>query len=237
MTDPAATPPAADPAAQTPAAPWYGADAPADVAEFATKGGFDSPAKALTALRDAQAAAGQALTIPKDANDAAAWDALYAKLGRPDKADGYELQVPQGDNGEFAKALAPVLHKAGVSKAQATQLAASFNEIVAARVQALDAAHAAESEKQGVELKAEWGGKHDANVDLAKRAAAHLGVKADKVAALEQVLGYAETMKFFAGIGQKLGEDTFVSGAGPGAGQGAVPNGANLAKRLFPSMN
>lgn len=236
MTDstaPASTPPAdGAAAAAAPAAPWYGADAPADVVEFVTKGGIDSPLKALTALREAQAAAGEALTLPKDANDKAAWDAFYARLGRPENADGYELPVPDGDSGEFAKALAPALHEAGVTKAQAAKLATAFNQIVAGRAQALDQAAAAEAAKQETTLKTEWGAQYGSNVDLAKRAAAAFGVDAAKVSALEQVIGYAETMKFFAAIGKKLGEDSFVPGTKHNGHQAK-----SLAEKLYPTMS
>ena len=40
--------------------------------------------------------AGRALMLPKDANDTAALDAIYDKLGRPADPSGYEITLPEG---------------------------------------------------------------------------------------------------------------------------------------------
>ena len=66
------------------------------------------------------------------------------------------------------------------------------------------------SDKQA--LAREWGGGFERMMNAATTAAKSLEFSGEMVDALEQSLGYANTMKFFAKLGQRLGEVKFVGG-------------------------
>ena len=169
------------------------------------KDGYKSPADLVAKVRDAQP---------------------------PETPDGYELPVPEGEAPEFAKAVAPLMHKAGLSSAQAKALAEGWNEMQASQRQAAaEAAANAEreaaalAERQQAELKREWGEKFDANAELSRRAvragmaAAGLNddAAADMIGTLERAHGFAAVHKFFAALGAPMAE-----GAAHGIGQAPI---------------
>lgn len=167
------------------------------------------------------------------------WAAFYAQIGRPETPEGYELPVPEGDSGEFAKQMAPVLHKHGVTAEQAKGLAADWNAMVAAQVAEMNAADAAaaaalnaKNTAEATALKNEWGQAHDANMHFAKLAVQQF-IPSDKagdvIAAIESKLGYRATIEFLHGIGKGLGEH---DAAGMGANNSSPVK--SLAQRLYP---
>lgn len=139
----------------------------------------------------------------------------------PETADGYEIPVPEGEPPEFAKAVAPLFHKAGLSPDQAKALATGWNEMQAAeraadaeRVAAAERESAALAERQQADLKREWGDKFDANTELARRAIrsgmAAAGLKddgmAEMIGSLEKAHGFGAVHKFFAALGAPMAE-------------------------------
>lgn len=139
----------------------------------------------------------------------------------PDTPDAYELPVPDGESPEFAAAIKPLFHKAGLSPNQAKALAEGWNEMQATertadaeRAQAAEREAAALSARQQAELKREWGDAYDANAELAKRAIrsgmAAAGLKddgmADLIGTLEKTHGFAAVHKFFAALGAPMAE-------------------------------
>ena len=150
MTDPASTTAPAAPAAPAAAAPAAAPAAPVNATTALM--GEPAPAAAAPAADPAAPAADPAkpvdpapaaLTMPgKDATPEE-WSAFYAQIGRPETPEGYELPLPEGDDGTFAKQMAPILHKHGVTAEQAKGLAADWNAMVAAQVAEMDAADVA----------------------------------------------------------------------------------------------
>lgn len=246
MTEPTSTPAPAAPAAPAPAAaaaPVNAATAlmsdPAAAAGAAPAPTAPAADPAAPAADPAAPAAPATLTMPgKDATPEE-WSAFYAQIGRPETPEGYELPLPEGDSGEFAKTMAPILHKHGVTAEQAKGLAADWNAMVAAQVAEMDAADAAhvaamnaKNTAEAAELKNEWGQAHDANLHFAKLAVQQF-MPADKagdvIAAIESKLGYKATIQLLHGIGKGLGEH---DAAGMGANNSAPPK--TLAERLYP---
>lgn len=248
MTDPVNTAPAA-PAAPAPAAAPAAPAAPVNAASALMGDPAAAAAAAAAPAADPAAPAGDppkpedaapaTLTMPgKDATPEE-WAEFYGKIGRPETPEGYELPLPDGDDGTFAKQMAPILHKHGVSAEQAKGLAADWNAMVAAQMAELDAADAAHATAMNVkntaeaaELKNEWGQAHDANMHFAKLAVQQF-IPADKagdvIAAIESRLGYKATIQMLHGIGKGLGEH---DAAGMGANNSAPPK--TLAERLYP---
>ena len=182
--------PPADPPA--PPADWTAA-LDADTKTYLETKGYKSPAEALTALRGYEP---------------------------PATADAYEIPVPEGESPEFAKAVAPLFHKAGLSAAQAKALAEGWNEMQASQRGAAtqaeaDAATAADAaaKREDTALQSEWGKDYAANKEHARRAAMQFlpgdeDSKTAFVAELEKKFGYTATMKMWAAIGQGLAEHT-----------------------------
>lgn len=182
--------PPADPPA--PPADWT-AGLDADAKTYFESKGYKTPAEALTALRGYEP---------------------------PATADAYEIPVPDGESPDFAKAVAPLFHKAGLSATQAKALAEGWNEMqsgqkaAAAQAEA-DAATAAEAaaKREDATLQAEWGKDYAANKEHARRAAMQFlpgddEAKSAFVAELERKFGYTATMKMWAAIGSGLAEHT-----------------------------
>lgn len=179
-----------------------------------------------------------ALTLPgKDATPEQ-WAEFYKQIGAPDKPEAYELPVPEGDSGEFAKIAATWFKEAGLLPQQAQALAAKWNEFSAAQAQAAEAAEQqriaqmdAQNKQQEAALKAEWGQQHEANMELARRAVRQFipGDKAaDVISALEDKLGYAETIKLMHSIGRGLAEHD-----APGLGRAQQPGRKSAAEILY----
>lgn len=203
----------------------------------------EAAAPALEAKTDAPDAEPGPLVMPgKDATPEQ-WGEFYKQVGRPDAPEGYELPVPEGDDGAFAKQASGWMHEAGLSKDQAAKLAVKWNELAATQAQAqadADAAAAkAAHEKntaESVALKTEWGQNFDANMHQAKQAVSQFLPKdqaADIIGAIESKVGYANTIKFLQGIGVKLGEH---DAAGMGSNNTGTPQ-KSLAERLYPSSS
>jgi hypothetical protein len=197
-----------DPAAAAPAAT-------APVTQTAPPGGTPE-AGAGTTQPPQSAPETPALTLPAKDAPPEAWAEFYKAIGAPDKAEAYELPVPEGDTGEFAKTAASWFKDAGLLPQQAQALASKWNEFTAAQAQAQAAAEQqriaaldVKNKAEEASLKTEWGQSHEANMELARRAVRQFvpGDKApDVIAALEDRLGYAETIKLMHAIGRGLGE-------------------------------
>lgn len=206
--------PAADPAIVDPAAP-------AD------------PAAPVVKAEDAPAS----LAMPgKDATPEQ-WAEFYGKIGRPETPDAYELGVAEGQDDTFAKQMAPVLHKHGLSAEQAKGLAADWNAMMAGQQEAATAADQAaiaaldvQNKAEAAALKNEWGQQHDANMHFAK-----LGIQqfvpaeqaAGVISAIESVLGYKATIQMMHSIGKGMGEHD-AAGLGGNGGQVATKTVADV---------
>jgi hypothetical protein len=203
-------------------APWYGSfkqDAPADFQQWVTNKNYADPQAALYAHWNAEklvgAPADQIIRLPKP-DDAAAWEGVWNRLGRPAKPEEYELPLPAGDQGEFAKTAAGWFHKAGVPKSAAQAVAKAWNDHMEGyvRQQAEQARAKADGELNA--LKTEWGNDFDKNAEIGRRGLAEYGKKAglddNDLKNIEDALGTGKMLKMFHTLGLTLGEHGFVNG-------------------------
>ena len=110
----------------------------------------EAAAPALEAKTDAPDAEPGPLVMPgKDATPEQ-WGEFYKQVGRPDAPEGYELPVPEGDDGAFAKQASGWMHEAGLSKDQAAKLAVKWNELAATQQAAQTKAEADAAQAQHV---------------------------------------------------------------------------------------
>ena len=229
-----------------PAAPAPVATVAGDLIAPAAAAPAAAPVAAAPAPAADAAPAAPALTLPGKEASPEEWAKFYGQLGRPETPDAYEIPVPDGDPGEFAKLVAPILHKANLTAEQAKALATGWNEFVGAQSQAQAAAAAkaeadaaaalnAQNLAEKAALDNEWGPRAAENTELARRAVRQFlpAEKApDVINALESVLGYKGTIQFLHGIGKGLGEHEAV-----GLSNKQQPAGERtLAQRMYPNM-
>lgn len=161
------------------------------------------------------------LKLPEKADDPA-WKDIYKRLGAPEKADGYEVKVPEGMNTEFAEWAKEQFHGLNLTKAQGDKLAAAWNE----RVQSEMTKHAEAMNdamlQQEAKIKAEWGAAFEQNKDTVFKIAGAMGMTEEQAQAVSRVIG-ADTLnrmllQVATKFGIKFGEDTF---RGEGANSGS----------------
>lgn len=230
MSDTGQAAAAAAAAAAAGALPWYnGADA--DTIGHIQNRGWDKLTPAEAALnavkshREAEkhlgAPADQLLRMPKDAADAEGWARVNERFNVPKEAKDYDFTAIKlaGDKAlptALTEALAPALQSARVGKDVAPEVVKAIAKYLDTQdaTAITDKTAALNADRES--LKINWGSNVEANLMIAKQAAAALGVKPEAVAALESVVGYAATMEMFRNIGTKIGEDNFIRNPAPG---------------------
>lgn len=168
-----------------------------------------------------------------EVGDKDGWSAVYAKLGRPESADGYELPVPEGQDDAFAKTTAEWMHEAGLNKQQAQALATQWNSFQAQQVEAQQAAIQKQTAADLATVRQEWGADFDANKSVMERAV-NTFAPPEFIEMLDKsgLINSPVIAKMFLKIGAAINEDTSV------ATPRSSPQGGelDLAQRLWPDM-
>lgn len=181
--------------------------------------GFKQPGEVLKAYRELEKTFGapkeRLLIKPEKEDDAAAMGEFYNKLGRPGSPNDYELDLPkEGADKDFTDWAKTAFHKHGLTKKQASELAKDYMGFNANRNDQQVKANGERLENEDKALKKEWGAAYEQNKNIAQRAINVFGIDQAKLEKLEGSLGSAETAKLFQKIGERLGEDKFVSSGG-----------------------
>ena len=176
--------------------------------------GWDGPGAVIKSYRNLEQLlgadkAGRGVVLPKDDADVEGFNALYAKLGRPEKPEDYKLEIPDGDDGKFAAAAAPILHQLGITAKQAEGLVKFVNEYSKTSRETFEASIGDQVKQQSEDLKREWGQAYDQNVEVARRGARALGMQEADIDSLENAIGYKRVFELMHKVGVKLGEDNF----------------------------
>ena len=230
MSDETTPAPAAPAPPAAPAIAWL-PDADAESIGLIQNKAWTGPADVVTGYRNLEKMlgadrAGRTVVLPT-ADDSPEWSDVFAKLGRPESADGYKLPVPEGEDPTFSRTAAAKFHELGISAKQGKALAEWWNDQAgaasAAKATADEAALAAEHRQ----LEKDWGTGPDAQMrrELARRAAVNLGLDEQAIEAMEKVSGYSKTMKALAKMGDFLRE-AGAEGLGQMGGFGMTPEGA-----------
>ena len=223
--------PGAPGAAQPDAFDWGKVGLASDAQALVSERQWKHPNDVISSYRNLEKLTGvpadQLLKLPKG-DDPKAWNDIYTRLGRPEKAADYKLPVPEGDTSGFAKVAADWMHEAGLTQAGATRLASKWNEFQAGQMKAQQEQLTARDTQDVAALKAEWGGDYDKHAAIVDKAAEAFGMKPDQLAALKQVMGPKGAMEFMRNIGSKIAsEDTnFVNGTAPSSFNGLSPDQA-----------
>lgn len=208
------------------AAPWY--DGQADqvmLGYWQNKGLHDkTPAEIAIAASKAAIAAQQfagapperLIKLPTDVADERGWKDVWQKLGAPADAAGYDFAGLKRKDGSaadpaFVDAARARAAELNLPKEAATRFAQGMLDHMDSTATAAAAESTASLQAEQVALKQNWGSNFDANMLVAREAAAKLGVTPEQVAAIEKSVGYAKVMDMFRQIGVRTGEDRFVS--------------------------
>jgi len=188
---------------------WQG-ELPEDLRENETLAGVKTLSGMAKMLVSAESMVGaDKVVIPAEGASEEDMNAYYTKLGRPEKAENYELKPPEGlaygddDLVGFRNAA----HKAGLSAAQVTALfdwhgGLSVEKVKAADLQGKETLVASE-----LALKKEWGSAYDQNFALATKAVRTF-TDEESVEALEKGLGNDPAMiKMMHKVGAAISEE------------------------------
>lgn len=156
--------------------------------------------------------------LPDSAEDKEAWSNVYAKLGRPESKDKYDLAFAEDATDEFKSWAKDVFFETGLSAEQGKALAEKWTaygqQLADQETQKFDA----EMSRQQESLKREWGAAYKQNVDVAKQGAKALGLDDQTIDSFDRVLGTEKTLKLLHKIGTQIGEDKFIDGSTKGGG-------------------
>lgn len=201
-------------------------DDPVKVAIAATKGHME-------AEKFIGAPANQLLRLPADAKDEAGWNAVWARLGAPADAKEYEFKTPDGKavDEKLDATLRQIASETKLPKETAARVGASVAKFLQAAEVEGKAAYDAKLAEERVALDKNWGSNKDANLLVAKQAAAKLGVAPEAVMALESVVGYAKVMEMFRTIGAKMGEAPFIGNDTTTQNNGVMSRDQAVAKK------
>ena len=176
---------------------------------------WDTPDKALKSYRDLERLKGvpadRLVTLPGEEASPEEWRDVYTKLGAPETADQYEINIPpevplSQDRVNSFKNLA---HELGLTKTQVQKLA-EWDTNLMSEVQT-QASEATDTQRQQEmqSLKKEWGAAYDQNIKVARAAARQFGASEEILDAMESAVGLHETLKFMHKVGAALSEDSF----------------------------
>lgn len=153
---------------------------------------------------------GKSAAIPEANASEEEWDRFYSRVGRPSKADEYDVPADKVDK-EFAVKYRDRAFKTGASKKQASELLQAFIEHSENSVRTAEAAHQRALVDTEQALKKEFGDKYPG-----KMKAFEVGIKAmfpDKTAkSLEGFRADADFVKSIIAYGEKFGETEFLHG-------------------------
>lgn len=235
-----ATAGAQEPQVRTPVPGWLGKDhglSEEQVGWIQRWGyaGLPDVIKSTMALEKIKGArAEEIVRVPKEGQ---AWDEVWNRLGRPEKADGYKL--PERELGSGAIDLRPLLlpkaHEVGLSQKQVEALDTHLNRVFEGVVQRADQEFAARVARETSEVQAEWGDQYPHRFRAAAatveplRQASGLELSERELEAVEKAMGSAWLTKLMYGVSRLAGglaEARFVEGESPDGGMGMSPAAA-----------
>ncbi|MAM84224.1 MAG: hypothetical protein CL472_06085 [Acidobacteria bacterium] len=185
---------------QEAAAEWLSA-LPDELKGDATLGRYKSVEDLARGHLEAHKVAKSKVVLPKD-DDPESFDRFAAAV-RPESADAYEIELPDGSGTDFADAMRPVFHGAGLLPQQVNKLVEANNKFVAEQQAALDR----KGQEEFDALEAEMG---KTEFERGKMAATNmlnkLGIEPKFEEDLSRMIGTGNTLRTLFAIAEKTGE-------------------------------
>jgi len=203
-----------------PATPWHGITDSEGAAYVANKG-WQTAADVIKSYQGAEKLVGvdpaQLLRMPRT-DDPEGFRTVAAKLGMPENPKDYAIDSPKDMplSPEYDAFARDAFHKVGLTGKQAAELSKAHNLYLRGVAEKATKDYELNVASDKKSLETEWGGGYDRQMARAELAAKSLGLPGEVIDAIEEKVGYGATMKLFADIGLKIGEDKFVSGSSGG---------------------
>ena len=218
---------------------------PEDLRESPALKDFTSVDKLAKSFVDTQAMVGNSIRIPGPDAGEDAWkefnqklvervpgmyympeesadtEALFRKLGAPEKPEEYEnpqLELPEGSELQELPGFREWAKEANLTKEQYKTLFARYTESQMQQAQEFEQKH-----KEGVrQLEAEWGATKEGKMKAMAAMAAKTGAPEDLIEAISQGSVGPETLRWLDGIVKAMGGEGSVIANQDGAGEGAI---------------
>lgn len=209
-----------------------------DALVFVESKGWKNPAGMLESYQGLEKHVGRdpstLLVLPgADASDDEIGE-LYGKLGRPEKADGYQPAELKGADEATDAALRAHGHELGLNQRQFDRMRQRSYEGAAAGAGARSEQLATDLATARRQLETDWGGAFKERDELAGKALAYLGI--DRQAAYKGgLLGGENGVKLMvrlAEFGESLSEDRIHGGGGGGFGKTALQAKAEIGELM-----
>jgi hypothetical protein len=234
----AATPAAdiATPAGGSEQPAWYASHPNEAIRSWAENKGWADPNAALESSYNLEKLigfdkAGRTLVVPKEDATPEERSAFFRKLGAPDKPDGYKLPEAMASDPLAAK-FREVAHKNGMLPKQFEETLGWYFSEVKTMQEQRQRERTVQGEQDLAALTGEWGKAFDQNIELARRAARsflpakNADERSQMLTAIEDAVGTGAMMRFFAKVGEGLGEHPMHSSGDSGSFDALTPGQA-----------
>lgn len=157
---------------------------------------------------------GQVIRLPTSP-DAPEWSDVWARLGRPENAEGYKITAPAGMDDATLTAFRATAHRLGISNDQAASLMEFYGGSLTALQERDQAAAAVAQADTTNALRREWGLAYDDQLHSARRAVREVGGDAMLKLLEDTRLGdHPDVVRMFAKMGERLAEPNGLKGGG-----------------------
>lgn len=180
---------------------------PATQAFIGTKG-WQSPEAMIESYKNLESHMGTpegSLLKLKGIDDRDAWhgeNGIFAKLGRPARAEDYEL--PGGLDEGLAAKFRDLAFQDGLTQQQVGDIATWFAQEGNAGAEAAQLAAQATQQQELQQVKGEWGPQWETNVATARAGMAALGITPEMATAMESQVGTRELLHKMLNVGKLL---------------------------------
>lgn len=186
--------------------------------ELVEKQGWKGPTDVVRDYGELLKSASAKIKMPTPESSAEEISNFYARMGRPENPEGYEIDRPELPEGmaydeNFENTMRGIAHEIGITKAQMKNLVNAYNEYQIERFNTESAELTKTYEEGKAALQSDWKEDYKANLEVAKRACRELGGE-DFVALLEEnkIGNNPIFVKTFYNIGTKILNDTLIKG-------------------------
>lgn len=204
---------------------------PDDDKKLVADKGWKAPQDALKSYREMEKLSGNKVSVPED-EDEESWSKLYARLGRPETSEGYELQAREADQ-PFMDGFKKACFESGLNPKQAGKLYDWYKSEQEAVKAKLDEDFAAQSAREQEELRAEWGDQATQNDELWKRGFRMLQLDEDALSGVELALGTKAFIQLGLKLGTAISEDSAKGLGTTGATKSEEMSGEDFFKELL----
>lgn len=199
---------------------WYGSLEDPDLQAWADNKGFKAPVEALNSYRNLEKLfgadkAGRTVVMPGENAEQQELDEFYNKLGRPEAADKYELELPADADTSFVEWFKESSFKNGLTSKQVQDTVASYGEFVNQYNETTTAAQTQKANEEEQQLRTKWGAAYEAEINKADFMLTEAGFSDEVRQSLFSGPGGAAVAEGFANLHNKF----------HGEGRNVVPEG------------